>query len=316
MTSVLLTGATGLVGRHVLPLLAAAGHEVHAVTSQAPPRSTPQVHWHQADLLSPAAADELASSVDASKLLHLAWYVAPGDWSATAQNLRWLEASLRLVERFAAAGGSRVVVAGSGAEYDWSHSRLDEFATPRRPASFYGVCKNALFEVLSGYAADNAVSFAWGRLFFVYGPGERRQRLVASVAHAALLGQDAPCSHGEQLRDYLYVEDAAAAFVALLDSAVEGPVNVGSGTPVAIKDLVRLVASAAGSPDVVRLGAIPAFEPDPPLLVAATERLSREVGFQPRFGLSEGVGRTVEWWRQELGDGSRDHATTGSEGRA
>ena len=104
---------------------------------------------------------------------------------------------------------------------------------------------------------------------------------MASVIGSLLRGHPARCSHGEQLRDLLHVQDAADAFAALLDSDVRGPVNVASGQPVALKDVARRIAEQIGGPAWIELGAVPAPEADPPLLIADVRRLRYKVGWSP-----------------------------------
>src|SRR5207245_614301 len=83
-------------------------------------------------------------------------------------------------------------------------------------------CKLALASLLEAYAGQTGLSQAWARIFFLYGPREHPKRLVSSVIRSLLRGERARCSHGQQIRDYLHVEDAAGALVALLESEVTG----------------------------------------------------------------------------------------------
>jgi nucleoside-diphosphate-sugar epimerase len=121
------------------------------------------------------------------------------------------------------------------------------------------------------------------------------------VARALLSGHVAPVSHGRQVRDFLAVEELGDAFAALLDSWVEGPVNLASGSPIALRDLVALVARAAGHPELVRFGAVEPRSDEPLELVADVARLRDEVGWQPREPLPAGVERAVAWWRDRPG---------------
>ena len=239
MKRVLLTGATGLIGRHCLPTLLAQGYEVHTVSTRAASTHLPGVHAHQADLLDPSQLATLLASVQPSHLLHLAWYTQPGAYWTSLENIRWVQASLGLLQAFAAHGGRRVVMAGSCAEYDWSYGYCTEHITPLQPATVYGKAKHALQLLEDAFAKQAQISAAWGRLFFLYGPHEYPDRLVAAVTRALLQGQPARCSHGNQIRDFLYVQDAADAFVALLTSDVRGAVNIGSGTPIALKQIIH-----------------------------------------------------------------------------
>jgi nucleoside-diphosphate-sugar epimerase len=297
VTRILLTGATGFIGSQALRLLAQQGHEVHAVSS-APPENADgaSIHWHRADLLEDGAV-RVVEEVEPEQLLHFAWYAVPGQFWEAPENLDWVAASLRLLRAFAAAGGSRAVVAGSCAEYDWSDGRCVEAETPLRPSTLYGSCKHALQSVGAAFAREAGFSFAWGRIFFVYGPHEHPDRLVAGVVRSLLAGEPAACSSGRQERDFLHAEDVASAFASLLASGVEGPVNIASGHVASVREVVETIGDLTGRPELIRLGELPDRPGDPPLLIADVGRLRDEVGWTPALSLREGLERTVDWWR-------------------
>jgi nucleoside-diphosphate-sugar epimerase len=307
MKRVLLTGASGFVGRHCLPALAARGYEIHAVSAKATaPTDAPNgVNWHQVDLLDDARTASLLAEVRPTHLLHCAWYAIPGKYWESAENLRWLEASLHLLRAFAACGGKRVVGVGSCAEYDWDYGYCAERRTPLRPTTTYGVCKHALQLMLDALCrrenVSGTLSGAWGRLFFLYGAHEYEQRLVASVIRSLLQEQPAHCSHGRQVRDFLHVQDAADALVALLDAdAVTGAVNIASGVPVTLRQVVGEIAAQLERPDLIQLDALPAPAGEPHLLLADVARLRDEVQWSPRYDLSEGLADTIKWWKHQL----------------
>jgi len=278
----------------------ANGYEVHAVSSKAASEDRSRVRWHEVDLLKPGRASELVQEVRPTHLLHLAWYAVPGKYWTSPENLRWVQASLDLLQAFALAGGRRMVAAGSCAEYDWRYGYCSEKVTPLLPATLYGACKHSLQLVLEAFARQTGLSAAWGRIFFLYGPGEYRTRLVSSVIGAVLKSEPAYCSHGRQIRDFLYVRDVADAFVALLESDVSGPVNIASGRPLALRDIIYRIAEKAGRQDLIRLGALRAPENEPRLLVADTSRLNSEVGWSPGYDLNQGLEETISWWKEQL----------------
>jgi nucleoside-diphosphate-sugar epimerase len=298
---VLVTGAGGFIGRQTVPALRSRGFEVHAVSSRPRPDGD-GVTWHVADLLSAGACEQLVERAACTHLLHLAWYAEPGAFWTSPANVQWLEASLRLLSAFAAAGGQRVVGAGTCAEYDWSTAGVcHETMTPLAPHTLYGECKRSLHAVAERmWAASGSPSLAWGRIFFLYGPHEHPQRLVPSVARALLDGREAACTDGRQQRDFMHCADVAEAFVALLDVETEGPVNIASGRAVTIAEVVSLVGEACGRPELVRLGALPSRPDDPDMLVADIARLQNEVGFTARRPLREGIFDTVAWWREQV----------------
>lgn len=295
MKRVILTGADGFIGRQaILPLLA-RDYEVHAVSNREPTDDLLRagVTWYKKDLLQPEEVVSLCRTVKATHLLHFAWYVEHGKfWSAT-ENEQWMQAGRHLIETFDGLGGERIVMAGTCAEYEWGDSAiLHETKTPLMPQNFYGRCKAELQKNL----AERDISQAWGRIFFLYGEYEPPGRLVASVINALLKNEVAECSHGHQVRDFLYVKDVADAFVALLDSGVQGPVNVASGTGRTIREIVLAAAEIMKKVDDVRFGVVPSPANEPKSIVADTQRLTQEVGWRVGHTLSQGLAETIRWW--------------------
>jgi nucleoside-diphosphate-sugar epimerase len=207
-----------------------------------------------------------------------------------------------LLKTFGAFGGRRAVFAGSCAEYDWSAAYCSEESTPTASRSLYGTCKNGLQQIFTHYCRQEKISGGWGRIFFLYGPYETKSRLIPSVITALLDGKPARCTSGTQVRDFLHVEDVASAFCAFLTSDVEGVVNIASGRPVSIKEVVELIAEKIGRRDLIELGRLSIPEAEPPLILADTTRLAREVEWRPRYDLSTGLDHVIEWWkgRREL----------------
>ncbi|NJM40384.1 MAG: NAD-dependent epimerase/dehydratase family protein [Anaerolineae bacterium] len=138
------------------------------------------------------------------------------------------------------------------------------------------------------------------RIFLLYGPHEPPQKLVPAVVRAVLQGEPARTSHGQQVRDVLHVQDVADAFVALLGSEVQGAVNIASGVPVALREVVLMIGEQLGRRELIQLGALPAAPNDPPKLVADVTRLRDEVGWRPKINLTTGLANTIEWWRSQL----------------
>lgn len=299
---VLLTGATGFIGCHAIAPLQTRGYQVHALTSRpvigrpAPPGVT----WHQADLLAPGQVELLLAALAPTHLLHFAWYVETGKFWSSPANLEWVEASLRLVRAFAAHGGRRLVMAGTCAEYDWTTGGCCSPETSLRPATLYGAAKMALWLTVERFAPGAGLSAAWGRIFSPFGPDEHPARLVAATIRSLLRGEEAHCSHGRQVRDFLYTPDLADAFVALLDSPVAGALDVASGTGVTIGELVDEIAALIGRTELVRLGALAAPAHDPPRLVGDVARLKSEVGWSPANTRAGALAQTIAWWRKHL----------------
>ena len=300
MTKALLTGASGFIGRHCIPLLQERGYEVHAITSMSIQRPSSGIFWHQLDLLDTQQLIDIVSSVKPTHLVHLAWYAVPGEFWCSEKNYAWVSASLRLIEEFARHGGQRVVMAGSCAEYDWRYGYCSESLTPPAQNSIYGSCKHALYLLFQSYCETFDISGAWARIFSVYGPHEHPSRLVASVINSLIRGSPAPCTSGDQIRDYLHVVDVAKAFVMLLDGAVTGAVNIGSGKPVSVESIVCTIADCLGRQDLLRIGAINRQVKEPPLIVADNQRLVNEVSWTPAYNIESGIADTTAFWKTNI----------------
>ena len=302
MKRVLVTGAKGFIGQACLSILPEYGYEVHAVSSHFREETglSGHVYWHQADLLDDQQRNSLISTVRPKYLLHLAWYTEPGHYWNAPENLDWVGASLKLVQAFVQHGGERAALAGTCAEYDWAYGYCSELTTPTRPTTLYGTCKQALQSIIANYAYQAGLSAVWGRVFWLYGPHEHPTRLVASIVSNLLMGQAVPYSHGQQIRDYLHVADAATAFVKLLDSKIEGIVNIASGQPIQLNQIVDTITRYLGQPELVQQGAIATPVNEAPLVVADVRRLVQATGWKPFYDLESGLVQTINWWENVL----------------
>lgn len=299
MKRVLLTGGTGFIGRHAIAPLREHGFDVHLIVHKSAPAPQPGVTLHECDLFDSAAVRLLVKKVSPSHLLHFAWYAEHGKYWASDLNLSWVAASLALAQSFAEHGGRRAVFAGTCAEYDWSHGVCDDKRTPLNPRTLYGAAKNGLREIIERHARARGYSAAWGRIFFLFGPGESPARLAPSIALPLLRGERAVCRAGDAVRDVMHAADVADAFVALLDSSVEGPVNIASGQAVTLGDFARRIAAAAGRPELLDVQTVAPTPDNPASLPAAISRLRDEVKWRPRRRLDEAVASFVADLRRD-----------------
>jgi nucleoside-diphosphate-sugar epimerase len=294
---VLVTGGSGLIGGYCLPHLQAKGYEVHAVSSVRQVR-TSDIHWHKANLLKIEQVRRLMRTVKPSHLLHLAWCTDHAKYWTSQENLNWVQSSLALIQEFTEWGGKRLVVAGTCAEYEWGHGICVEDHTPLIPGTLYGNSKHALQVMLRSWSVETGLSSAWGRVFSLYGPRENSERLVTSVIKALLDEHQAICGNSQLIRDYLHVADVASAFVTILDSSLEGPVNIGSGEGVTLGEIVKKIAMKLDRSELIQLR-VPSTYNEPLLLKADISRLT-STGWKNSFDLDRGLADTIAWMQKVL----------------
>lgn len=295
---VLVTGASGFIGRFVVAELTRLGIETIAAARRARP-DIADLRWVEADLLQPGACLALLEAAKPTHLVHLAWYAEPALFWRAPENLDWAAATIQMMRIFAAQGGEGAMFAGTCAEYGWDRRpRLGERDTPA-PATLYGKIKNATHVAVAAAAEEFGIACGWARVFWLYGPHEKGGRLVSDAMVALLRGEEFGCSEGLQRRDFSHVADVANAFVAGLRSQWNGPLNIGSGEAIAVRDVLGSIGTMIGRPDLINFGARRTPPDEPPELVADTHLLRNELGVVPRYSLSEGLAETASWWRSQ-----------------
>ncbi|HLG19348.1 MAG TPA: NAD(P)-dependent oxidoreductase [Bdellovibrionota bacterium] len=306
MRKILVTGANGFIGRHLKPILEKEGCEIHALSRYPLDSEHPGVKWYPFDLLTGKQDQlkEIIQRIAPTELVHLAWCTQPGAFWSANENLVWVDSSLNLVRAFVSAGGKRILVTGSCAEYRWSDQLMDEGATPLEPRTLYGQCKNRFRSAAKEICNADGIELAWVRLFNMYGPHEHPKRLVSSVIQTLLSGNVATCSSGTQTRDFTYIEDVAQALCDILSSKFVGAVNFGSGQRFTVRHVVERIAGILGAVDRVRFGdTVPAGEPL--YLVPSLDRLHEITDWSPRHDLETGLAHTINWWQNHSSDAPR-----------
>lgn len=239
---IVVTGATGFVGRHVVNELLTHGHSVIAIARDF--KRVKEMPWFQhvefipCDLHKDFSPALLAHDVP-DALIHLAWPGLPNyrDFFHISQNL---PADLAFLTAAVDSGISQLVVAGTCLEYGMQYGPLTEDMYTK-PSTPYGFAKDALRKSLQFLQKQKSFTLQWMRLFYMHGDGQNANSLLAQLDLA--IAKNDPIfnmSLGDQLRDYLSVQDVAKNFATVVqNSKCSGVINCSSGKPVSVFDLVR-----------------------------------------------------------------------------
>ena len=298
MKKVIVTGANGFLGSYLLPKLVRSGYEVTAISrSLRGSQSLDPVRWVSVNLFDYQAVKQCFDLVRPDLLIHLAWCTENGQFWSSAKNFTWSDATAKLLHVFKDAGGRKVVIAGTCAEYDWKYSWLMEEVTPTNPASVYGKCKDSTRQYAQYYGELNNIETIWARIFFPYGPGESRGKLIPSALASLLKNEPIECSHGEQYRDFIHIDDVALALNHLVNlTGVSGIFNVASSVPLKLKTLMHLSMSYFTDAFPPNFGAV-AVASDEPMLVVGDNRKLVSTGWQPKITIEDGIRQYIEFLR-------------------
>jgi nucleoside-diphosphate-sugar epimerase len=163
----------------------------------------------------------------------------------------------------------------------------------------FGQAKGAFRKSLITLAKHHKIKVAWARIFMTFGPNEDSRRLVPTTILNLLRNEPVLASSGEQVRDLLHVDDVARGLVTLLDSNIEGDVNIASGEPRTLSEILTTLGAVTGKPELIKLGTKPKQSHEPPRIVANISRLRDELKFTPAVSFEERLLETVNWWREK-----------------
>lgn len=298
---VLITGASGFIGSHVARTLV-RDHEVIALVR---PGSSvrrlrdisERIVIRRGCLTDGARVTEILREHKPDACMHLAWYAEPGKYLDSFENVTALSTSFSLLDALDTVGCKHIVAVGTCAEYDTDRGFLRE-DSPARPTTLYAAAKLSLCLMGEQMARKRGATFAWARLFYPYGPDEDNRRAIPSLIRALHAGAEFPATAGEQVRDYIHVEDVASAFVALLNQRADGVFNISSGSPVTMRFLMSHIGELIGRSELIRFGALPYRHWEPMFICGSNERL-KSLGWRPAYSLAAGLRQTYEWWLRQ-----------------
>jgi nucleoside-diphosphate-sugar epimerase len=300
---VLITGASGFIGSHVTRLLVANGHEVSVILRES------SSLWRIEDILNSIRVIrcDLGSMVVSQHIreihpelcIHLAWYTEPGKYANSLENIASLQMSLSLLSQLAEVGCKQFIGVGTCFEYDFSLGYFSEDSATN-PWSLYAATKIAFSTVLQQFEFITGMEISWVRLFYQYGPMEDERRLIAGIITSLLKDKPVKITKGEQVRDFLHVEDMAAAILAVAQSHISGIINIGSGKPVTVKEIALNLGSLLEKSNLIQVGALPYRENDPMFVCSNNDLLKEKTDWKPKYTLTSGLKDTINWYKTKF----------------
>ncbi len=298
----LVTGASGFLGSHLVRALLEGGHQVQAIVRGSSDLWRLRDVGHQcfrvtASLCDIASARDAIATFAPEVAFHFAW--TGGNSSQfvddAAQVLENVPGTIELTRILGEAGCRTLVFAGSAVEYGEFSIPARE-SDPMRPANLYGSAKYAAEVLAQGLCRTYGMRFCGIRVFWTYGPMDDPRRLIPSLIEALLRGERPRLTEGRQLWDFLYIDDAVRGILALATTeTAKGIFNLGSGSPVTIRDVADSIQNLIRPPFELIFGEVPYAPGQAMHLEADITRLRAATGWEPQIPLAEGLSRTVDW---------------------
>ena len=244
---VFLTGCSGSVGKLLVELLLARGHEVRSSRFSGTCQIDNLLHsCEEIDLIN-SDTRGIFREFKPEVLIHTAWVTNPPSYWNSEENLLWTNQSKNLIKNFETFGGKYAVVMGSCAEYSWDTTVPISELSPEKPTSKYGVAKLDLLNWLR----EGTLPFLWTRTFFQFGPSDSADRLIPAITRSLLMKEEFIVRDRSAVRDFVLESDVAKVLDKLIELGATGVVNVGTGTRVTIGQLVEIAIGIVGHSDQV-----------------------------------------------------------------
>jgi nucleoside-diphosphate-sugar epimerase len=307
-TRVLVTGATGFLGSHVVRRLLAEDATVYGVSSSVSSASPERlagvldrIELLEANMRDASSLTEVVRTARPQLVLHQAAFTHVGkSFSRIDENIQTnIQGTANLL--LALDGNyERFVNIGSGDVYGDAPVPFHEDG-PVRPASPYAVSKYAAERFCRMFHQAYGWPIVCLRPFNVYGPQQSPDRIIPELINSALRGRDLEMTEGKQTREFMYVDDVADVFVrSLVQPGIDGEViNVSRGEEVSIRELAQTVLDLMGNPVHALFGALD-YRPTEIWRMFGDNTKARELlGWSPTTTLPDGLNQTIKWYQEQ-----------------
>lgn len=277
MKKIILTGATGLIGKEAIYFLESAGYKVYCIRS------------NECNIFDYDSISNLFSKIKPEYLLHFAWFTGEG-YLEDSINQKFVDASMNMLEQFKNNGGRKAVFAGTCFEYKFQDKPLKE-TDETEPQTLYAKSKIKLYKLATEYCNKNSIDFGWGRIFYVYGHEENEKRLTPYIINNLKNNKPVEIKCGQLIRDYMYTKDIAHAFVQFLDSNVTGIVNICKGKGTSLGEYAKIIAKELGKEYLLTIKTEKTNQPQ--IILGDNSILTNQIGFKNFTSLENIVNKLI-----------------------
>ena len=256
MKKILVTGINGLIGQYIAEPLKELGFEVYGLGTKN--IITSKFCYIKIDINNCIEMKNLFNKIKPEYLIHLAWDIKDLD---SNYHFNLLASSINILDCFYKNGGKRAVYIGSCFEYKYKNSPIKEYdeldlSTP------YAKCKNYLREISEFYCNKNSIDFCWARIFYVYGKNENPKRIFPYIINNLKENKKVIINHSQLKKDYMFAGDVSKAIALLINSNINGIINICSGKAISLKEFTLMIARKMNKENLVELRELDTEEPN------------------------------------------------------
>ena len=297
---VLVTGASGFIGKNLINILDPDDYEIHAIYNQNKPiNDLKKITWHQVDLFKDKEVKEVMKVIKPTHIIHLAWYAEHGKFWNSDKNIGWVDATIKLFKEFKKFNGKKFIVSGTKAEYFYGEffeehlnsvfECLEEMEP--NPDTLYGKSKNLLHKNLKDLDKENK-SLVWARIFDTYGPHENEKKFCSYVIKSAQNNKVISCNNPLLEMDFLHVKDIAKAFKEILLNNFIGTINISSGESISLKDISEYILKKLKKEELLELN----YHSKDHRKIFGNNNILKSIGWSAEYKIESGLDNLINFY--------------------
>lgn len=273
MKKVIVTGINGLVGQYIAAPLKELDFEVYGIGTK--DIKTDKFNYVKLNINNALETENIFKDIKAQYLIHLAWDTKKGYLESDA-NFDLLTSSINMLKYFSENYGKKAVFIGTCFEYKFKNDPLKE-NDELNPTTIYAKSKNYLRELSELYCNKHNIDFSWGRIFYTYGNNENPNRLFPHIINSLKNNQKVSINYSQLKKDYIFAGDIAKAIALLINSNVNGTINLCTGNAISLEEVALTIANKLGKAELLDLKKLQTNEPE--IILGDNSRLLNELNF-------------------------------------